>query len=63
MKEIPWNKLCVDLIGPFVIWRKGKKENLNIKSVMMIYPVRRWFEITQYKDKRSISITNLVETK
>ena len=24
-EEIPWNKLCVDLIGPYVIRRKGKK--------------------------------------
>ena len=29
---------------------------------MMIYPVTGWFEITQYNDKRAISITNLVET-
>ena len=24
-EEIPWNKLCVDLMGPYVIHRKGKK--------------------------------------
>ena len=24
-EEIPWNKLCVDLIGPYVIQRKGNK--------------------------------------
>ena len=24
-EEIPWNKLCVDLIVPYVIRRKGKK--------------------------------------
>ena len=28
----------------------------------MIDPVTGWFEITQYDDKRAISITNLVET-
>ena len=27
----------------------------------MIYPVTVWFEITQYNDKRAISIANLVE--
>ena len=25
-EEIPWNKLCVDIIGPFVIRHKGKKK-------------------------------------
>ena len=29
---------------------------------MMINPVTGWFEITQYYDKRAISIMNLVET-
>ena len=24
-EEIPWNKLCVDIIQPYVICRKGKK--------------------------------------
>ena len=28
----------------------------------MINPVRGWFEITQYENKRAISIANLVET-
>ena len=61
-EEIPWNKLCVDLIGTYVIRRKGRKENLHIISVMMIDPVTGWFEIAQYQDKRVISIANLVDT-
>ena len=28
----------------------------------MIYTLTGWFKITQYNDKRAISITNLVET-
>ena len=27
----------------------------------MIYPVTRWFKITQYDDKRAITTLNLVE--
>ena len=38
-REIPWNKLCVYLIGTYVIQRKGQKGNINIKAVTMIYPV------------------------
>ena len=44
-------KLCVDLIGTFVVWIKGHKENINIKAVTMIDPVTRWFGIAKYDDK------------
>ena len=39
-----------------------KKDNLQLTAVTMINPVTGWFEIAQYKDKRAISIANLVET-
>ena len=55
-------KICVDLIGPYIILRKGMKENLNLKAVTMIDHVTWWFKITQYKDKREITIADLVET-
>ena len=40
-EEIPCNKLCVDLMGRYVIRRRVKKENLHLKSVTMINPVTR----------------------
>ena len=61
-EKIPWSKLCVDLIVPYAILRKGKKEKLHLKSVTMIDPVIKWLEIAQYEDKRAIYIANLVET-
>ena len=61
-EEIPWNKLCVDIIGPYVIRRKCNKENLHLKAVMIIDSVTGWFEIAQYEDRRAISTANLVET-
>ena len=45
-EETPWNKLCVDIIGPYKIFRNGK-EPLILKSVTMIDPVNRYFEVTQ----------------
>ena len=53
---------CVYLIEPYVIRSKGKKENLNMKAVPMIYPVTEWLKIAQYDDKKAISLTDLVET-
>ena len=61
-KKIPWNKLCVYIIGPYVIVRKGKRKNLHLNAVTMIDPVTGWFEIAQYEDKIAISTANLVET-
>ena len=61
-EEILWNKLCVDIIGPYVIKRKFKKETLHIKVVTNIGPVTGWFEVVRYDNKISINIANLVET-
>ena len=60
-EETPWNKLCVDLIGPYKIRIKGK-DPLILKVVTMIDPVTMWFEVKQYSDKKAMTIENLVET-
>ena len=49
-EEIPWNKICVDLIVHYVIKINFKKENLHLKYVKMIDTVTGWFEIAQYDD-------------
>jgi hypothetical protein len=59
-KETPWDKLCVDLISPYKIRRKGEKE-LICKCVTMIDPATGWFKIQQYDDKQSITVANIVE--
>lgn len=56
----PWDKICIDLIGPYKIRRKGKKD-LICKCVTMIDPATGWFEIHQYDDKQSITVANIVE--
>ena len=55
-----WDKMCVDLIGPYKIRRKGKPD-LICKCVTMIDPASGWFEIHQYVDKRAVTIANVVE--
>src|SRR5210317_1943070 len=57
---IPWDKLCIDLIGPYKIRRKGKKD-LVCRCVTMIDPATGWFEIKKYDDKRSITVANIAE--
>ena len=58
---ITWNKLCVDIRDPYKICRRWR-EPLILKAVIMIYPITRCFEITQYNDKKETKITNLVKT-
>ena len=58
---IPWDRLCVDLIGPYTIRQKGKKNPLICRCVTMIDPATGWFEICQYNDKRAITVANIVE--
>src|SRR5688500_15805739 len=52
--------MCIDLIGPYKIRRKGKPD-LVCKCVTMIDPASGWFEIHQYDDKRSITVANIAE--
>ena len=39
-----WDKMCIDLIGPYKIWGKGQPD-LVCKCVTMIDPPSGWFEI------------------
>src|SRR5687767_8530897 len=55
-----WDKMCIDLIGPYKIRRKGQPD-LVCKCATMIDPASGWFEIHQYDDKKSITVASIVE--
>ena len=59
-EDKPWERLCVDLVGPYKINRKDKTP-LKMQAVTMIDPATGWFEIAEFKDKSSITIANIVE--
>ena len=52
--------MCINLIGPYKIRRKGKLD-VEYKCVTMVDPASGWFEIHQYDDKQSITIANIAE--
>ena len=52
--------MCIDLIGPYKIRRKGKPD-LICKCVTMIDPASGWFKIHHYNDKRAITVANIAE--
>ena len=44
-EAIPWEKLLVDLIGPYIIRREVHDETPILKYLTMIDPATGWFEI------------------
>lgn len=56
----PWERLCVDLIGPYTIKRKGK-DSLRLWCITMIDPATGWLEIRELKDKEATTTANIVE--
>ena len=60
-ESTPWEILCVDLIGPYVIHRQGKKD-LNLWCMTMIDPATGWFEIRELPGtKRADIVSQIVE--
>ena len=63
----PWETLCVDLIGPYKIPRKGKttrskkEDSLTLWCVTMIDPATGWFEMAKIKTKHADVIANVIE--
>src|SRR5687767_6053937 len=55
-----WDKMCIDLIGPYKIRRNGKPDFV-CKCVTMIDPASGWLEIHQYDDKKFITVANIAE--
>ena len=60
-KGQPWQKLCVDLIGPYNIAQQDNKKPLSIRCATMIDPAAGWFEIRRINDKQSYSVAQQVE--
>jgi hypothetical protein len=61
-EAMPWDRLCVNLIGPYYIKSNVKGVKIPpLKRITMIDPATGWFKIKQYDDKKSITVTNIVE--
>ena len=56
----PWERLCINLIGPYKIRTKKCGHKIPaLRCVTMIDPATGWFEIKQYDDKKSITVANI----
>jgi hypothetical protein len=61
-EAIPWDRLCINLIGPRNIKSNVKGVKIPpLKCITMINLETSWFEFKQYDDKKSITVTSIVE--
>jgi hypothetical protein len=61
-EAMPWDRLCVDLIGPYNIKSNVKGVKIPpLKCVTMNDLATGWFKIKQYDDEKSITVSNIVE--
>jgi transposase InsO family protein len=58
-EAIPWDKLCVDMIGPYTIKDDRKETTVQFQCVVMIDPATGWFELVKEKD--AMTVANAVE--
>jgi len=59
-ESVPWETLCVDLIGPYTINRTGESP-LVLHCLTMIDPATSWLEMVEIPNKQPETIANLVE--
>ena len=57
---VPWDKLCVDLVGPYQIPQE-QGSTMELWCVTMIDPATSWFEIKPIATKSADVISNIVE--
>ena len=60
-EEIPSERLCIDLVGPYTIGDKKKKNEATLHCLTMIDPVTGWFEIKEIPAKSADEVANVLE--
>jgi hypothetical protein len=58
---VPWDKVCIDLIGPYKIGSKEKDNHAVLHCLTMIDPATGWFEIIEIPAKTADVVMNIFE--
>jgi len=61
VEEIPWERVCIDLIGPYTVGSTKKSDELTLHCMTMIDPVTGWFEIAEIPAKSADVIADTFE--
>ena len=57
---VPWERLCVDLIGPYTVTLDAGQQK-KLWAITMIDPTTGWFDIAEIQNKHADVIANIVE--
>ena len=57
---VPWERVCVDLIGPYTVTLE-KRQKRKLWAITMIDPATGWFDISEIQTKSADVIANIVE--
>jgi len=61
-EDLPWDILCVDLIGPYTVTIDKKRNiDLTLHAMTFIDPTTGWFEITEIKNKNTVNMAEQVD--
>ena len=61
-EAVPWEKLCVEMIGRYTIRNKNINNELTLHCVTMLDPATGQFEMKPTSEKDSMTVANIVET-
>ena len=61
MEAVIWDRLLVDLIGPYQIRREGYDDPRIIKYITLVDTENGWSEIVLYDDNQEATTANRVE--
>jgi hypothetical protein len=59
-EEIPWERLCIDLIGPYKVGNPKKNDETTLHCLTTIDPVTGWFEIAEIPKKSADVVINVL---
>ena len=60
-EEIPWERLCIDLIGPYTVAGRTKAAERTLHCLTMIDPATGWFEIAEIPAKSADVVMDTLE--
>jgi len=58
---VPWETLCIDLVGPYTVTLKNNKET-TLSAMTFIDPATGWFEIAELGNKSSAHVSHLLDS-
>jgi hypothetical protein len=61
VEEIPWERVCIDLIGPYTVGSNTTSDVITLHCLTMIDPVTGWFEIAEIPAKSADVVADIFE--